>query len=192
MLHLRASSASLSPPVLQTVSNSVGNEYALQTFTVTATDADGTVPVLSAADLPDGASFSDNYNGTGTFSWIPGNTAFGTHSVTFVATDALDSGQTDEQSILIEVLNAHVAPVIALPPGPSIGEGTELNIVISATDVDGHIPALSVDTGVARRRHAYRDNNDGTGGFSWTPQARMPATCLTQLPLPLRILSTHS
>lgn len=58
------------------------------TFTVTATDRNGTTPTLSAIGLPTGATFDTTAGtGSGTFSW-PNAGPLGNYSVTFTATDA--------------------------------------------------------------------------------------------------------
>jgi hypothetical protein len=63
-------------------------------FDVTATDPDGTVPALDAADLPGTADFVDNGDGSGTFTWNPQSSDVGLHEIVFTATDTelTDSG----------------------------------------------------------------------------------------------------
>jgi serine protease len=68
------------------------------TFTVSATDANATIPTLGVTGLPAGATFD---TGTGVFSWTP--TATGSFPVTFTATDG---SFTDSEAITIEVLPA--------------------------------------------------------------------------------------
>ena len=171
VLHVRTTTASLSPPVLQPISNSTGDEAALQTFTITASDADGTIPDLSATGLPDGATFTDNHDGTATFSWVPGNQTTGSWQVTFIATDALDPGQTDRRTVLVTVNDTNVNPVILPPQSPVIGEGTRLDMTIRATDTDGNWPLLDADPATLPVGASFTDNNDGTARLVWTPQA---------------------
>ncbi len=56
-------------------------------FADTASDPDGAVPILSADSLPQGANFADNHNGTGTFTWTPGNNQAGSYHVWFIGSD---------------------------------------------------------------------------------------------------------
>jgi hypothetical protein len=56
-------------------------------FIVEASDPNGTVPMLSAATLPAGASFTDNENGAGTFEWTPRTGQAGRYKITFTASD---------------------------------------------------------------------------------------------------------
>src|SRR5205814_471376 len=53
------------------------------TFTVIATDAQSRHVALSASGLPFGASFTDNGDNTGAFSWTPTSSQAGTYLLTF-------------------------------------------------------------------------------------------------------------
>jgi len=76
-------------PVLAPIGNQAGTENVMVTFPVSATDADGTTPALSmqSTELPPAATFTDNGNGTGTFSWMTTFDDAGDYEVTFYATD---------------------------------------------------------------------------------------------------------
>jgi len=74
----------------------------LLSFTVSATDADGDTLTLSAATLPNGASFTDNGDGTGYFSWTPNFNQAGSYTVLFSVTDGLLS---DDENVVITVNN---------------------------------------------------------------------------------------
>ncbi|MGE0086295.1 MAG: Ig-like domain-containing protein [Desulfococcaceae bacterium] len=64
-------------------------------FLVTASDPNGTVPVLTCSALPAGAQFTDQGNGTGMFSWTPLPGQSGKYVITFTASDGqLQSAQT--------------------------------------------------------------------------------------------------
>jgi hypothetical protein len=67
---------------------------------ISATDADGLFPVLSTANLPDGAIFTDNKDGTGELTWTPSATQVGSYSVQFRATDGPN---TTAQSAQVQV-----------------------------------------------------------------------------------------
>jgi hypothetical protein len=75
------------PPVLNPIGPRTGYTFAFLSFNISAYDPDGTIPGLSVPDLPDGALFDDNHNGTGTFDWTPLPDDTGEHHVTFVASD---------------------------------------------------------------------------------------------------------
>lgn len=75
------------PPVLVTGGDRTVKAGEALNFTVTATDANGTTPVLSASGVPQGATFDP---ATGAFAW-PSARPAGTYSVTFTATDGVNT-----------------------------------------------------------------------------------------------------
>ncbi len=153
------------PPVLAEIGPKATAEEALLTFGVSATDADGTTPALSATDLPSGANFTDNGNGTGTFTWTPTFAQAGIYNVTFTASDGL---LTDEEIVEITVVDAgNQAPVLAAIGPKSTTEAVPLLFDVSAADADGTTPTFTTSTLPAGA--TFIDNGDGTGSFDWTP-----------------------
>ncbi|MCP4570683.1 MAG: calcium-binding protein, partial [FCB group bacterium] len=75
------------PPVLQTIANVISVENQVISFAATATDSNGTIPVLSATPLPVGTTFIDNHDGTGSFTWTPFVGQAGLYGITFKASD---------------------------------------------------------------------------------------------------------
>ena len=119
------------PPVIASIGDktvTVGNTL---TFTVTATDANGTIPILSAAGVPVGATFTPL---TGVFSW-PNTDTLGSYTVSFVATDSENAAVTDNKTITITVQN---------PPPPSSGGGGGCFIATAAygSYLDPHVKVL--------------------------------------------------
>jgi len=55
------------------------------TFNVNATSTSGGTFTLTANNLPSGATFTDQGNNSGTFTWTPSSTQSGTYAITFVA-----------------------------------------------------------------------------------------------------------
>lgn len=157
--------SSNTPPVLATVGNKSTDENVLLTFNVSASDAEST-PALSATGLPTGATFDDNGDGTGTFSWTPtynqGNVT--PYSVTFIASD----GEfTDEETIQITVNDVNRAPVLTAIGNKSTDENVQLSFIISATDPDGdamEITSTPLPTGAS-----LTPMGNGGAQFSWTP-----------------------
>lgn len=84
------------PPVLVTGGNRTVKAGEALNFTVTASDANGTPPVLSASGVPKGATFDPV---TGAFAW-PSARPAGTYSVTFTATDGVN---TVDEPVVITV-----------------------------------------------------------------------------------------
>ncbi|WP_165869127.1 LamG-like jellyroll fold domain-containing protein, partial [Thiogranum longum] len=93
------------PPALDPIPNQVVTEGQLLTFNISASDPDATIPLLSATNLPATATFQDNLDETGTFTWTPaaGDAAGSPYSVTFTATDAVEPLLTDTRTISITV-----------------------------------------------------------------------------------------
>jgi PKD repeat protein len=152
------------PPVLAAIGSKIVYETVTLTFPVTASDPDGTIPSLSALGLPLNATFIDNANGTGSFSFTPDYTQDGSYPVTFKAFDGI---LVDSEVVTITVLNTNRPPVLN-PIGPKTGtEGILLTVTVTATDPDGIIPLLSAAP--LPENATFVDNLDGSGTFNFTP-----------------------
>ena len=140
------------------------NENEYLEFDVTATDPDGEIPSLSAENLPSGAEFTDNGDGTGTFKWTPTYDQSGNYDVTFTASSG---GLEDTCVVDITVNNVNRPPEIICPGEKQVFEDELLEFDVSATDPDGTTPSLSAEDLPSGAE--FTDNGDGTGTFSWTP-----------------------
>lgn len=89
------------PPQFDEIPFHFVNENETFDFQLSATDIDGTVPSISTDQLPVGASFVDNGNGTGTFNWATDCSQSGEYSIRCYAAD--DSGLVDTSFIYLEV-----------------------------------------------------------------------------------------
>ena len=87
-------------PVLQFIEDKQTVEEQTLSFIAEASDPDGTIPALTVSALPAGAQFTDNQNGTGTFSWTPAAGQYGSYNLTFRASDGT---LTDSQIVNITV-----------------------------------------------------------------------------------------
>lgn len=74
-------------PVLQYIADVVVVEGNRVSFVAMASDPDGTIPALSAAVLPVGATFTDQGDGSGVFDWTPVVGQAGAYTITFKASD---------------------------------------------------------------------------------------------------------
>src|SRR5205807_297493 len=101
------------PPVLAPIPNQSVNEGQLLQFTVTATDPDGDTLSFAGANLPTGATLTDNHNGTATFYWAPGSNQIGHFSVTVTVTDAGIPPSSASETFTITVGNVNRPPVLA-------------------------------------------------------------------------------
>ena len=85
-------------PVIASLSDQEGSEGVEITFNITATDVDGDDLTWSSANLPSGAVFTDNDNGTSTFTWTPNYTQAGVYTnITFI----VDDGQGSTASMVV-------------------------------------------------------------------------------------------
>ncbi len=66
-------------------------------------DDDGGLPGMFPNSLPEGASFSDNFNGTKTFRWMPLQGDVGITTITITAVDSEEPFYRSAQTILIRV-----------------------------------------------------------------------------------------
>lgn len=93
-MHFRA--AMTKPPALDPIGDKTINECQALDFTVSANGP----AYLFAQNLPTGAQFADNADGTALFHWFPQYDQAGTYQVTFAATDG---NITDSKTITITV-----------------------------------------------------------------------------------------
>jgi hypothetical protein len=121
-------------PVLSPIGPRTVQEGTTLNFTVTATDAEGVAPDLSAAPLPANATFVDNNNGTGSFTFTPDFTQAGVYNITFTATD--DSSATDIEIVAVTVVESgNQAPVVTDIPDQTIAEGATFATIA----LDGYV-----------------------------------------------------
>lgn len=114
------------PPVLAAISDKTATEGQLLTFAVSATDPDSReVPTLTARLANGdplstiGATFTDNHNGTGAFTWTPDFTRGGAnYLVMFEATDS--ENLSASQTITIAVTDAVPPPPIVVINVPAL------------------------------------------------------------------------
>jgi len=152
-------------PVVSPVANQTVAEGQTLAFPVTASDVDLDPLGLSATNMPVNASFVDNGNGTGNFSFTPDFTQAAVYNVTFTATDtALNAGSTIVQ---ITVTNVNQLPVLAAIGAQSTTENVQLSFRVGATDPDGVVPIFS--TSALPGTAVFVDSLNGAGSFTWTP-----------------------
>jgi hypothetical protein len=126
------------PPVLDPIGNKSVDEGELLEFTVTASDVDGGDLTLTADIL--GAYFTDNGDGTGTFSWTPGTADEGSYAVTFSVED--DAALTDSETITISV--GDVPPAPDQNGGGGGGGGCFISLIVPQTPAEGLMGTLQL------------------------------------------------
>ncbi|MFQ5498645.1 MAG: Ig-like domain-containing protein [Candidatus Zixiibacteriota bacterium] len=152
-------------PVLAAVNDTSVIEGATLLLTIAATDPDAEIPTLAAANLPTNATFIDNGDGTGSFSFAPAFLQAGVYGVTFFASDLL---VTDSITVNVTVVDAgNQPPVLAIINDTSINEGSTLVLSISATDPDAQVPALTVANQPLNA--TFVDSGNGIGILTFIP-----------------------
>lgn len=89
-------------PELSPIGNKTVNEGQLLQFAVSATDPDGHAVMISAQNIPTGATFNSQSR---IFSWTPTASQSGNYEVTFIASDNGMPAETDSEKISITVVN---------------------------------------------------------------------------------------
>jgi hypothetical protein len=141
-------------------------------FSVTATDADSTIPYLRASNLPPGdyVSFVDHGNGTGSFSYLPGFYSEGVYHSVFKAIDSVDTLIVDSEVVTITVTDSNRHPEISIDPDVNpfvVYEGDTVTFLVLGTDPDSVIPSCHVDS--LPMNAAFTDSGNGVGAFIFRP-----------------------
>jgi len=156
-------------PVVSAIGDQTVAENATLTFTVSTSDIDCETPTLWAEGLPTNATFVDNADGSGSFSFTPDYEQEGVYDVMFYASDGID---TTTQLVSITVTDTNRLPFIFIDNGRTIFEADTLIYEVSGWDADGTTPFLSahlsgVDT--LATNMTFTDNRDGTGSLVFMP-----------------------
>lgn len=100
------------PPVLAPTGNKSVPVGQTLSFTVSATDPEGTTPVFTVQGLQPGAAFVDSGNGRGRFTWTPTAGQIGVSALTIIASDLV---LADTESVSIAVLDSSGNMVVNVP-----------------------------------------------------------------------------
>lgn len=153
----------LYPPEIQAIAQQHVNENSSLSFTVTATDFnDGDTLILTASNLPAGATFIDNGSRTGTFTWTPDYFQSGTYIVTFSVTDA---STMVSQDVTIQAVNVNQLPILGAIKNAAIDEMQAIEFVVTAVDPDND--EISLDAQPLPSGAVFEG-----GVFHWTPDTR--------------------
>ena len=134
-----------SPPSLSQIGDQEISEDETLVIPISASDPDGDSLELSIDVLPEGASFMDNGDNTGRFTWTPDFDQAGEYSVTFRATDP--SEEEEKITIVITVENQNRPPSLLVPMDQQVEAGQEISFRLVASDPDGE-PLVLVAQGL--------------------------------------------
>ncbi len=150
------------PPILNAIGNKDADEGVLLEFTTTANDPDGLPVTYTEPTIPQGASFTDNGDGTAQFSWRPTFYQAGTYNVTLEVSDGY---YTVSEEITITVNNINGPPVFNYVADREVIEGEELEFSVSAIDPDND--GLTYSTGILPGQASF---DPSTKTFYWQPE----------------------
>ncbi|MCP5092574.1 MAG: DUF5011 domain-containing protein, partial [Gammaproteobacteria bacterium] len=162
------------PPVLATIGNQTRDEGQLLTLNLSASDPNaGNSVTFSANNLPAGATFEDNLDGTAVFTWTPNFNQAGSYTPRFTVRDDGSPVEQDRETITITVNDVNRPPVLTVIGPRTVEDGNLLSFVLNASDPDGHNIAFSMNgvppgSGLPAGANLV-DNGNGTAQFSWTP-----------------------
>ena len=149
------------PPTLAGPAQLQVEEGSPLAFAVIASDSDADDSAsLTVSGLPEGASFD---LATGTFAWTPDYQQSGDYTPVFIATDR--AGAETRLTTRITVLDRNRPPAITPVQDQATSEGTELTVVLSASDPDSPesltLTAPTLPSGAAL--------DPATSSLRWTP-----------------------
>lgn len=115
------------------------------------TDDDGTNPGMFAQELPPGASFDDNFNGTKTLRWQTYPADVGIREFVVVAVDEVAGDYRSSQAVLIRVDEPsdpsgipNIAPTIREVPTYTVRVGDPVSIFLFGSDRNGTVPTIEL------------------------------------------------
>jgi len=127
------------------------------------------LPILVSAHIPPNATFIDNNDGTGSFSFTPSYSQAGVDSARIVAVDRIDPSRYTVLSVRITINNVNRPPIFGyVPADTTIGDGFLLVLNLTSIDPDSTYPILfqrgKPDSAL------FVDNGNGTGRLQWRPR----------------------
>ncbi len=157
-------------PQLAAIPDQTVTEGQTLTVNVSCTDVDGDTLTLNTANLPPGAAFTDNGNGTGTLSYTPDfdTVQHPATQKTFsgVQINCSDGSLTDTKNFKITVNDVNRAPE-AFPQSVTTPEDTPLGITLTASDPDGDPITFSLMSSPGNG--ILSGFNPNTGTVTYTP-----------------------
>ncbi len=150
-------------PVLAAIGAKSANEGQVLSFGISATDGNADPITLTAENVPVGANFTDNGNGTGSFSWTPSYLQATTYNVLFIASDGPTADSEDVQITVSEITD----PAIARDTTVSGTEDIQFVGTLLGSDPDSDPRTFVIISGPFRG--AAQGLNGSDGSFTYNP-----------------------
>jgi hypothetical protein len=157
------------PPRLDPIGDQRVDEGGLLELRITASDPEGGALRLEVADLPTGAVFQDNGDGTADFVWMPDHERAGNYPVLFKASDSASPPASVSETITITVGDVNRPPRLDPVGNRSAAVAARLAFALSATDPDRD-PLRFGASGLPEGA-VLIDLGNGSAEFDWTPSA---------------------
>ena len=144
----------------------VGDQDAVYTYNVTATDEDGDMLAITAPTIPAWLALTDNGDGTATLTGTPTSADLGDHNVVLEVTDNIAAPV--QQMFTITVNNVNDAPMFTSAALTSGTQDAVYTYDITATDQDAG-DTLTITAPTLPAWLTLTDNGDGTATLTGTP-----------------------
>ncbi|MEJ2418343.1 MAG: tandem-95 repeat protein [Exilibacterium sp.] len=157
-------------PVLNTIGNHIVKYNETLELTIAASDPDGDELEISSDKLPQGATLVNNGNGTGTFTYKPGEDNIGNHYATITVKDNGTPQESIQETFLITVddgTGVNVAPELDRIGFHLMAAGETMELTLRAVDPNGD-DIIFLGFGMPDGA-TLTDNSDGTATLNWTP-----------------------
>jgi hypothetical protein len=138
------------------------------TFTVTTTGLPTPAITRGGVALPNGVTFVDNGNGTGTLSGTPAAGTAGTYNITFTAANGIAPNATQNFALTVSG-PAGQAPAITSANATTFAVGVAGTFTVTTTG--SPTPAITRGGVALPAGMTFVDNGNGTGTLSGTPAA---------------------
>ncbi|NQT35063.1 tetratricopeptide repeat protein [bacterium] len=139
-------------------------------FTIAGTDPAGQPLTIeySPGDLPEAALFTDNGDGTGSFSWQTSSEDEGSYVASFVLSNGMLTASAEVVSVITE--KPDQAPVwVDILEFTEVNENETLEFTIVGTDPDDDAVIIEFSSDDIPEAAQFSDNGDGSGTFIWQP-----------------------
>lgn len=152
------------PFVLNPTTDKSVQENSLLNFVVSTSNFTSPIPTITCNNLPSGATFVDQTNGTAIFNWTPNYTQSGVYNIII---EAQDGTTFPKDTVTITVTNLNRAPVLASIGSRSGNEGQLLTFAFSATDLDNE--TLTFTTINLPAGASITNLSNGNAQLDWVP-----------------------
>jgi hypothetical protein len=152
------------PPAFDSSPVTAAKEGEAYSYAVKASDPDGDGLTITATQIPDWASLTDNSDGTGILEGTPGPEDSGDHAIELQVSDGTAS---TTQTVTITVDNTNRSPAFDSTPMREASEGAAYDYSIETSDPDGD--GLIITATQIPGWATLTDHGDGTATLEGTP-----------------------